>query len=101
MKIQNKRLVDLSGAIIKSGDVELTVAAVLVNCALMPADGGKGYSSSITATRYDTAIQLNRLVVDESIELSIDVISMLLNDVLRAYTPIIAGQVQIALNGTH
>ena len=64
MKITNKVLVDLDGNPIKSGDLELTVANVLVNCALLPAASGQGYAAKEVASRYEAAIALTKLEDD-------------------------------------
>ena len=101
MKFVNKVLIGLEGNPLKSGEVELTSAGVLVNCALMPAEGGRGYSAAVAASRYDAALTLNRLAVGESVDLTLELLASLKQDILRAYTPIVVGQMLPLLDGQH
>lgn len=99
MKIVNSALVDMTGNVIKSGDVDLTVAIVLVNCALSPTPDGKTRSKSEVASRYDLALRLNALKLGESIDIPVEMVAQFTDDVLRVYTTIIAGQMLPILDG--
>lgn len=100
MQVKNKQLFDLNGNPIKAGDVELTVAVVLVNCALAPTADGRPRAATDVASRYDLAIRLNKLALDESIEIAVDLMSRLKEDVLRVYATIVAGQMLPIMDGS-
>jgi hypothetical protein len=78
---------------------DVTVATILVNCCLTPAEQGRTYSGEKVAARYDIAIQLHRAKIDDSIEVPLDLVADLKKDVLRLYAPIISGQMMPCLEG--
>lgn len=108
MKIKNKVLTGLDGEALRvqnnpgippSADApELTVAKVLINAALTPAQN-KPYTAPQNVDRYGVALQLNKLPVDDEIEISVDLIAELKGDVIRLYGPLVAGQMVGILNG--
>jgi hypothetical protein len=100
MKIVNKLLLDLTGAPIKAGDIDLSIATVLVNCALAPTANGQPRPASEVAGRYDLAVSLHRLKIDESIDISPEMLVKLKEDMLRVYATIVAGQMLPVLDGT-
>lgn len=101
MNIKNTVLVDLDGKNIKQqsrpgvepGDdaPDLTVAKVLVNCALTPAQG-QPYSPEKNAARYTTAVELHKADIGQGIDIANDLIVDLQKDVMRLYAPLVAGQ---------
>lgn len=99
MQIVNRELFDLNGNPIKSGDIDMTVAVVLVNCALAPTPDGKSRSESDVASRWELALRVNKTAVGESFDVAPELIVKLKEDVLRVYTTIIAGQMLPILNG--
>ncbi len=99
MYVKNKTLVDLKGQPIMSGDVPMTVAVVLVNCALSPTPNGQPRAATDVASRYDLAIRLNNLAEDEQIDIPTDMLAKLKEDMLRVYATIIAGQMLPILDG--
>ena len=100
MQVVNKPLIDLNKAAIKSGDVELTVAVVLVNCALAPTGNGQQRSPKDIADRYELAIRLNSLKVDESFDITPELMVSLKDDLCRVYATIVAGQMLPIMDGT-
>jgi hypothetical protein len=99
LKIVNTALVDMTGNVIKAGDVDMTVAIVLVNCALSATPDGKTRSKTEVASRYDLALRLNVLKLGDSIDIPVEMVARLTDDVLRVYTTIIAGQMLPVLDG--
>lgn len=100
MKIINKQLVDLTGASIKSGDLDLTVAQVLTAAALAPsADPSVPRKPADVAARYALAITLHQLKVDDEFELAVALAVPLRDDMLRIYQTIVAGQMLPILEG--
>jgi hypothetical protein len=105
MKIVNKVLLDLAGNEIKAGDTPMTVANVLMNCALAPrpeAEQGKEAdipSSKEATERYELAVMLGKTGVGESFDLTLDQIATLDKDLRRIYTTIVSGQVLSIING--
>lgn len=105
MKIVNRELLDMEGNPIMSGDVTMTVANVLMNCALaQPPASPQGVpqevpSSKESAERYELAVMLGKTGVNESFDLTLDQIAMLDKDLRRIYSTIVAGQILSILNG--
>jgi len=99
VKIQNKVLVDLKGEPISAGDVSLTVATVLINCALCAPADNKPRAAKDVAGRYDLAIQLNRLAENEFIDIPVEAAAGLKDDMLRLYATIVSGPMLLVLDG--
>jgi hypothetical protein len=99
MYVKNRPLVDLAGKSIMSGDVPMTVANVLVNCALAPTANGQPRPQTEVASRYDLALRLNGLAEGEQIDIAPEMIVKLKEDMLRIYATIIAGQMLPILDG--
>ncbi len=99
MQLKNTKLVDFDGVVLKDGNIELTVAKILVNCCMMPAPQNEQYTEAQVVSRYDLGIQFNKLAVDQIIDITVEQAAMLKTDVLRGYPPILAGQLIYALEG--
>jgi hypothetical protein len=110
MKIVNANIVDLDGKVIKAGteglgnSLDLTVAVVLVNCALAPVPqtqqgAAPARKQTDIAWRYDLALAVHKAKIGDEIELTPEQVVALKDDLLRLYTPIVCGQMLIVLDG--
>jgi hypothetical protein len=101
-KIVNAALVDLEGNNLKvlepnlppaaqPNAPDLTVARVLVNCALTPAQNAP-FTAEQTAARYDLALRLYKAEIGDEVEVPAELIPALKTDVLRLYAPVVGGQ---------
>lgn len=108
MQITNTVLLDLDGAPIKQQTQpgvmpkddapDLTVAKVLLNAALSPAQGPQQtYTPEKNAERYTLAMALNKAAVGETLEVSVELASDLKKDVMKLYAPLVAGQMATLL----
>lgn len=101
MQIVNKVLTDLDGkaiptqtqpGVVPSDDApSLTVARVLLNAALSPAQG-QPYSPEKNSERYVLAMVLHKLADNETFELSVELAADLKKDIMKMYAPLVAGQ---------
>ena len=99
MKIVNKELLDMDDNPMKSGEVNLTVAEVLMNAALAPPENPNvPRKSKEVIERYDLALMLRKVGLNESFDLTVEQAADLQKDVLRMYATIVTGQILKALD---
>lgn len=104
MKIVNRALSDMENNPIMAGDKPVTVALVLMNAALaqLPVDIAKGESLPGNVQQMDdylTAVEMSRVGINESFELSPEQFVRLSQKLPSLYPPLVAGQVRAIIEG--
>lgn len=101
MKLQNKVLLDMDGKPMLSNETTLTVALVLMTCALSAPDpkDEKPRTEEEIAARHKVAEQLRNVAENESFDLPFDMAAKLRADLGRMWAVIVAGQVIRLMDG--
>jgi hypothetical protein len=102
MKIVNKALTDLDNNVIKAGDIELTVATVIINCALSPmppTPDGKTREEAEIKARGDLAAIVNKAAIGESFDVSPEMVVELKKDLRRLFSTLIAWRMLPIMDG--
>ena len=105
MKIVNKALTDMDGEPLKSGDIAMTVANILMNVALAPPQSEdptkppKPLKPEESMTRYELARMLHGVALNESFDVPVEQVARLQKDMGFMYAPLVAGQVNSIIEG--
>ena len=102
MKIVNKALIDLDGNVIRVGDVELTVATVIVGCALAPmaqTPDNKTREEAEIKARGDLAAIVHKAAIGESFDISPEMMVELKKDLRRLFSTLIAWRMLPIMDG--
>lgn len=109
MQIQNKALLNLDGQPLreqKQGEDApaddapiITVSKILERAALAPSLTQTPFTDKQNAARFEAAVYLHKLEIAVPFELDRDLVSELTTVIMRAYPPLIAGQMVPILEG--